>query len=73
MDHHFPSETYDPRIYEKPPPSDGLMDIPVRFADTLFNQASLLELVLVGMIVALGIFIHRSETTAKRKRSLKNA
>ena len=55
MDHHFPPATYDPRIYEQPPPSDGLMDIPLRFADQLFNQASLLELVLVGMIVALGI------------------
>ena len=61
MDHHFPPATYDPRIYEKPPtPSDDLMDIPLRFADTLFNQASLLELVLVGMIVSLGLFIHRS-------------
>ena len=71
MDHHFPSSNYDPRIYEQAPPpsSDGLMDIPVRFADTLFNQASLLELVLVGMIVALGIFIHRSETTAKEERA----
>ena len=70
MDHHFPSSTYDPRIYEQPaPPSDGLMDIPVRFADTLFNQASLLELVLVGMIVSLGLFIHRSETSAKQERA----
>ena len=69
MDHHFPPESYDPRIYEKPPPSDGLMDIPLRFADTLFNQASLLELVLVGMIVSLGLFIHRSETSAKQERA----
>ena len=70
MDHHFPPATYNPRIYEQPPPSsDGLMDIPLRFADQLFNQASLLELVLVGMIVALGIFIHRSETTAKEERA----
>ena len=70
MDHHFPPATYDPRIYEQPPPpSDGLMDIPLRFADTLFNQASLLELVLVGMIVSLGLFIHRSETSAKQERA----
>ena len=70
MDHHFPPATYDPRIYEQThPPSDGLMDIPLRFADTLFNQASLLELVLVGMIVSLGLFIHRSETSAKQERA----
>ena len=70
MDHHFPPESYDPRIYEQPPPpSDGLMDIPLRFADTLFNQASLLELVLVGMIVSLGLFIHKSETSAKQERA----
>lgn len=69
MDHHFPPATYDPRIYEQPPLSDDLMDIPLRFADTLFNQASLLELVLVGMIVSLGLFIHKSETSAKQERA----
>ena len=56
MDHHIPQQT-------------DLTDIPNRFAEILFNQASLLELVLVGMIVALGLFIHKSETSAKQERA----
>jgi len=41
MDHHAPAQT-------------DLTDIPNRFADVLLTQASLLEMVLCGMLVALG-------------------
>jgi len=50
-------------------PSDGLSDIPIRLADTLFNQASLLELVMVCAVVALGWYIHVEGKSAKKERS----
>jgi len=47
-----------------------LSDIPIRLADMLFNEASLLEIVLVAMLVALAFFIHKSDEAAKKERSL---
>jgi hypothetical protein len=53
-------------------PSDGhtedLSDIPLRLADVLFNQASLLEIVLVGMLIALAYYIHLEGKSAKTER-----
>ncbi len=70
MDHHFPPTSYDPRLYESPQPtqSDELMDIPLRLANTVFAQASLLEILLIAGLVALGYYIHSKEKTAKDER-----
>ena len=57
MDHHMPAQT-------------DLTDIPNRFADILLNQASLLEMVLCGMLVALGYYIHHEGKAAKGERQL---
>ena len=57
MDHHIPQQT-------------DLADIPNRFADILLNQASLLEMVLCGMLVALGWYIHYEGKSAKGERKL---
>ena len=57
MDHHLPQET-------------DLTDIPNRFADVLLTQASLLEMVLCGMLVALGWYIHYEGKSAKGERNL---
>jgi hypothetical protein len=51
------------------PPSEDLSDIPLRLADLLFNQASLLEIVMVGMVFALGYYIHVEGKSAKKERS----
>jgi Tfp pilus assembly protein PilO len=50
-------------------PSEDLSDIPLRLADLLFNQASLLEIVMVCMVVALGYYIHVEGKSAKKERS----
>ena len=70
MDHHFPQTSYDPRLYESPQPtqSDELMDIPLRLANTVFAQASLLEILLIAGLVALGYYIHSKEKVAKDER-----
>tara|TARA_A100001201_G_scaffold130307_1_gene116046 strand:- start:174 stop:548 length:375 start_codon:yes stop_codon:yes gene_type:complete len=71
MDHHFPQTSYDPRLYESPPQptqSDELMDIPLRLANTVFAQASLLEILLIAGLVALGYYIHSKEKVAKDER-----
>ena len=57
MDHHMPQQT-------------DLTDIPNRFADVLLTQASLLEMVLCGMLVALGWYIHYEGKSAKGERKL---
>tara|TARA_R100000655_G_scaffold23323_1_gene47020 strand:- start:91 stop:417 length:327 start_codon:yes stop_codon:yes gene_type:complete len=57
MDHHMPQQT-------------DLTDIPNRFADVLLNQASLLEMVLCAMLVALGYYIHHEGKSAKGERQL---
>ena len=57
MDHHMPLQT-------------DLTDIPNRFADVLLTQASLLEMVLCGMLVALGYYIHYEGKSAKGERQL---
>ena len=57
MDHHLPQQT-------------DLTDIPNRFADVLLTQASLLEMVLCGMLVALGWYIHYEGKSAKGERKL---
>ena len=56
MDHHMPQT--------------DLTDIPNRFADVLLTQASLLEMVLCGMLVALGWYIHYEGKSAKGERHL---
>ena len=70
MDHHFTPASYDPRLYEAPQPtqSDELMDIPLRLANTVFAQASLLEILLIAGLVALGYYIHSKEKIAKDER-----
>ena len=70
MDHHFPQSNYDPRLYESPQPtqSQDVMDIPMQLANTIFTQASLLEIVLIAGLVALGYYIHSKEKTAKEER-----
>ena len=70
MDHHFPQTSYDLRLYESPQPtqSDELMDIPARLANTVFAQASLLEILLIAGLVALGYYIHSKEKVAKDER-----
>ena len=57
MDHHMPQQT-------------DLSDIPNRFADVLLTQASLLEMVLCGMLVALGWYIHYEGKSANGERKL---
>ena len=47
--------------------SEDLTDIPLRLADLLFNQASLLEIVLVGMLIALAYYIHIEGKDAKKR------
>ena len=70
MDHHFPQTTYDPRLYESPQPtqSQDVMDIPMQLANTIFAQASLLEILLIAGLVALGYYIHSKEKIAKEER-----
>ena len=70
MDHHFPQANYDPRLYESPQQtqSQDVMDIPMQLANTIFSQASLLEIVLIAGLVALGYYIHSKEKTAKEER-----
>ena len=70
MDHHFPQANYDPRLYESPhqTQSQDVMDIPMQLANTIFSQASLLEIVLIAGLVALGYYIHSKEKTAKEER-----
>ena len=48
--------------------NDDISDIPMRFADLLFNQASLLEIVLILGIVSLGYYIHYESKGAKIER-----
>jgi len=47
---------------------DDISDIPMRFADLLFNQASLLEIVLILGIISLGYYIHYESKGAKIER-----
>ncbi len=70
MDHHFPQASYDPRLYESPQPtqSQDVMDIPMQLANTIFAQASLLEILLIAGLVALGYYIHSKEKAAKDER-----
>ena len=70
MDHHFPQASYDPRLYESPQPtqSQDVMDIPMQLANTIFAQASLLEILLIAGLVALGYYIHSKEKIAKEER-----
>ena len=70
MDHHFPQTTYDPRLYESPQPtqSQDVMDIPMQLANTIFAQASLLEILLIAGLVAVGYYIHSKEKIAKEER-----
>ena len=70
MDHHFPQANYDPRLYESPQQtqSQDVMDIPMQLANPIFTQASLLEIVLIAGLVALGYYIHSKEKTAKEER-----
>ena len=70
MDHHFPQTNYDPRLYEssQPTQSQDVMDIPMQLANTIFAQASLLEILLIAGLVALGYYIHSKEKIAKEER-----
>ena len=70
MDHHFPPASYDPRLYESPQAtqSQDVMDLPMQLANTIFAQASLLEILLIAGLVALGYYIHSKEKTAKEER-----
>ena len=52
------------------PAQTDLTDIPNRFADVLLTQASLLEMVLCGMLFALGWYIHYEGKSAKGERKL---
>jgi hypothetical protein len=53
-----------------PPNTEELSDIPLRLADILFNQASLLEIVMVGMVILLAYYIHYEGKSAKGERQL---
>ena len=53
-----------------PQNTEDLSDIPLRLVDILFNQASLLEIVMVGMVVALAYYIHIEGKDAKKERFL---
>ena len=70
MDHHLPHANYDPRLYEssQPTQSQDVMDIPMKLANTIFAQASLLEILLIAGLVALGYYIHSKEKIAKDER-----
>ena len=48
--------------------TDNLTDIPLRLVDLLFNQASLLEIVMVCLVVALAYYIHIEGKDAKKER-----
>lgn len=47
---------------------NNLSDVPNRFVEVLLTQASLLEIIMVGMVVALAYYIHIEGKDAKKER-----